>query len=75
MLVIYLLRLTFSAARYGLLQTTLSSETETTLNAESMFCQSEVPNGRCDLGSLNSVETVFSGGVEIVLKFCNLQIF
>ena len=36
--------LTFSAARYGLLQTTWSPETEITLNAESMFCQSEVPN-------------------------------
>jgi len=38
-----------------------------------MFCQSEVPNGRCDLGSLNSVVAVFSGGVTIVKKFCNLQ--
>ena len=28
----------------------------------SLFCQSEiVPNGRCDLGSLNSVVAVFSG--------------
>ena len=31
-----------------------------------MFCQSEVPNGRCDLCSLNSVVAVFSGGVTIV---------
>jgi len=44
-----------------------------------MFCQSEVPNGRCDLGSLNSVVAVFSGGVTIVKKkfvifnFCNLE--
>jgi len=29
--------------RNGLLQTTWSSKTETRLNAESMFCQSEVP--------------------------------
>jgi len=35
--------------------------------------QSEVPNGRCDLCSLNSVVAVFSGGVPIVKKFCNLQ--
>ena len=56
-----------------MLQTTWSSETETTLNAESMFCQSEVPNGRCDLCSLNSVVAVLSGGVAIALKFCNLQ--
>jgi len=53
--------LDFSAARYGLFQTTWSSETETTLNAESNFCQSEVPNGRCDLCSLISVVAVFSG--------------
>ena len=46
-------------------------ETETTLNAESMFCQSEVPNGHCNLCSLNSVVAVFSGGVALVLKFCN----
>ena len=40
----------------------------------SLFCQSEkVPNGRCDLGSLNSVVAVFSGGVAIVLNFCNHQ--
>jgi len=32
-----------------------------------------MPNGRCDLGSLNSVVAVFSGGVTIVKKFCNLQ--
>ena len=32
-----------------------------------------VPNGRCDLGSLNSVVAVFSGRVAIVQKFCNLQ--
>ena len=56
-----------------MLQTTWSSETETTLNAESMFCQSEVPNGRCDLCSLNSVVAVFSGGVTFVLNFGNLQ--
>jgi len=43
------------------------------LNAESMFCQSEVLNGRCDLCSLNSVVAVFSGGVAIVLNFCNLE--
>ena len=35
--------------------------------------QSEVPNGRCDLGSLNSVVAVFSGGVTFVLHFGNLQ--
>jgi len=40
-----------------------------------MFCQSEVPNGHCDLGSLNSVVAVFSGGVTIVKKFCNFQFF
>jgi len=46
----------------------------TTTNAEGMFCQSEVPtNGRCDLCSLNSIVAVFSRGVTIVLKFCNLQ--
>jgi len=33
-----------------------------------MFCQSEVPNGRCDLGSLNSVVAVFSRGVTTVKK-------
>ena len=34
----------------------------------SLFCQSEiVPNGRCDLGSLNSVVAVFSGRVELQL--------
>jgi len=49
---------------------------KTTLNAEGMFCQSEVPNGRCDLCSLNSVVAVFSGGVTIVknfviFNFCN----
>ena len=44
------------------------------LNAESIFCQSVVPNGRCDLCSLNSVVAVFSGGVAIVLNVCNLQI-
>jgi len=54
------------------------AETETTLNAESMFCQSEVPNGRCDLCSLNSVVAVLSGGVTIVknfviFNFCNLE--
>jgi len=43
-----------------------------------MFCQSEVPNGRCDMGSLNSVVAVFSGGVTIVknfviFNFCNLE--
>ena len=32
-----------------------------------------VPNGRYDLGSLNSVVAVFSGRVAIVLKFYNLQ--
>jgi len=40
-----------------------------------MFCQSEVPNGRCDLCLLNSVVAVFSGGVTIVKKFCNLYFF
>ena len=45
-----------------------------TPKAMSLFCQSEiVPNGRCDLGSLNSVVTVVSGSVAIVLNFCNLQ--
>jgi len=40
----------------------------------SLFCQSEiVPNGCCDLGSLNSVVAVFSVRVAIVLNFCNLQ--
>jgi len=38
-----------------------------------MFCQSEVLNGRCNPGLLNSVVAVFSGGVTIVKKFCNLQ--
>jgi len=38
-----------------------------------MFCQSKVPNGCCDLCSLNSSVAVFSGGVTIVKKFCNLQ--
>ena len=33
----------------------------------------EVPNGRCDLCSLNSVVAVFSGGVTNVKNFCNLQ--
>ena len=43
------------------------------LNAESIFCQSEVPNnGRYDLCSLNSVVAVFRGRVAIVLNFCNL---
>jgi len=65
---------TFSAARYGLLQTTWSSETETTLNAEKMFCQSEVPNGRCDLRSLNSVVAVLAEefqlcSISVVLGF------
>ena len=45
-----------------------------TPKALSLFCQSEIaPNGRCDLGSLNSVVAVFSGRVAIVLNFCNLQ--
>jgi len=30
-------------------------------------------NGHCDLCSLNGVVAVFSGGVTIVLKFCNPQ--
>jgi len=43
-----------------------------------MFCQSEVLNGRYDLGSLNSVVAVFSGGVTIVknfviFNFCNRE--
>ena len=33
----------------------------------------QVPNGRCDLGSLNSVVAVFSGRVTFVLNFGNLQ--
>jgi len=43
------------------------------LNLESIFRQSEVLNGRYDLCSLNSVVAVFSGGVAIVLNFCNLE--
>ena len=68
--------LTFSAARYGLLQTTWSSETETTLNAESTFCQSEVPNDRCDLRSLKNDVAVFSGELQLcsIFVICNFCI-
>ena len=39
-----------------------------------MFCQPEVPNGRCDLRSLKNDVAVFSGGVTIVLNFYNLEV-
>jgi len=42
------------------------------------FCQSEVPNGRCDLSSLNSVVAVFRGELQLCsifefFNFCNLE--
>ena len=51
----------------------LLSKNKSHAKRDEQFCQSEVPNGRCDLGSLNSVVAVYSGGVTFVLNFGNLQ--